>query len=476
MKKLKLIPLLAAMAALCALSCNKPDSPATDPEYVKIPDAKFKAFLLEKFDVDKDGNISSDEAKKVTSINCSSLGITDLTGIRCFTELVSLNCSKNAITNLTLAGTKTKADLAEGDCSKLKELNCSSNKITAIIVNNCPVLETVNAGSNELKTVDVSNNPALSNLDVSGNNITEINVSSNPALTELNISGNEIKEINITNNPALTGLNVSGNKITEINVTGNPVLTELNVSGNDIQAIDVSENPALSKLDCSGNDNLTEVVATQEQQSAMEIKKDESKTIEVVTSIDVTGVTLDVNSAELIEGTSIELTATIAPKNATNKAVDWKSSDDSIATVDKGGKVSGLKPGTVTITVTTQKGGKTAECSVKVLEKGKTIAVIGVTMNKTSLELTEGEEAAMKATVAPANASNKNVSWTSSDAAIASVDSTGKVSALKPGTATITVTTEDGQKSASCTVTVNKFIDSREGSLTDPVDNGTWEW
>ena len=81
--------------------------------------------------------------------------------------------------------------------------------------------------------------------------------------------------------------------------------------------------------------------------------------------------------------------------------------------------------------------------------------VTGVTLDKTELKLDEGDSATLTAIVSPEDASNKNVAWTSSDEKVVTVDETGKVTAVKAGTATITVTTEDGEKTATCAVTVN---------------------
>jgi len=170
----------------------------------------------------------------------------------------------------------------------------------------------------------------------------------------------------------------------------------------------------------------------------------------------VTGVTLDKTSVELTEGDVTVLTATVNPSNASNRNVYWTSSDQSVATVDNTGKVSALKAGSATITVTTEDGGKTATCSVTVKEK--LYPVTGVTLDKTSVELTEGDVTVLTATVNPSNASNKNVYWTSSDQTVATVDNTGKVTSVKAGSATITVTTEDGGKTATCMVTVKEKI------------------
>ena len=170
------------------------------------------------------------------------------------------------------------------------------------------------------------------------------------------------------------------------------------------------------------------------------------------TTVSVTGVSLNKTSLSLVEGGSESLTATISPDNATNKAVSWKSSDTGVATVDGSGKVTAVKAGSATITVTTTDGGKTATCSVTVTSK--TVSVTGVKLDNGKLELKAGETAQLTATVEPSDASDKSLEWTSSDAKVATVDASGKVTAVGVGSATITVKTKDGGKTATCAVTV----------------------
>ena len=168
----------------------------------------------------------------------------------------------------------------------------------------------------------------------------------------------------------------------------------------------------------------------------------------------VAGVSLDKTSLELTEGDEATLTAIVTPDNASNKNVTWTSSNPEVATVENG-KVTAIKVGTTTITVKTEDGGKTATCEVTVREM--VYPVESVSLDKTSLELTEGDEATLTATIAPDNASNKNVTWTSSNPEVAKVEN-GKITAVKAGTATITVKTEDGGKTATCEVTVKEMV------------------
>ena len=182
------------------------------------------------------------------------------------------------------------------------------------------------------------------------------------------------------------------------------------------------------------------------EQQKPEPSKPEDKTVSV------TGVTVSGSTHEVYEGESIKLTAKVSPDNATNKKVSWSSSDPTIATVDSNGTVRGLKAGKVTITAKTEDGGKTATYEVTV--KAKEVKVTGVTISGSTHEIKVGGTLKLTAKVSPDNATNKKVSWKSSDPTIATVDSNGTVKGLKEGKVTITVTTEDGGKTATYEVTV----------------------
>ena len=169
-------------------------------------------------------------------------------------------------------------------------------------------------------------------------------------------------------------------------------------------------------------------------------------------AVSVTGVTLNKTTLTLAIGGSETLTATVAPADATNQNVTWKSDKPEIATINANGKVTGVAAGEATITVTTEEGGKTATCKVTV--KAATVAVADVKLNKTELTLEVDWSETLTVTVAPADATNQNVMWKSDKPEIVSVDDNGKVTGVAIGEATITVTTEDGGKTATCKVAV----------------------
>ncbi|MCI7658193.1 Ig-like domain-containing protein [Anaerotignum sp.] len=166
----------------------------------------------------------------------------------------------------------------------------------------------------------------------------------------------------------------------------------------------------------------------------------------------VEGVGLNQSTLTLSEGEGAQLTAHFNPENATNQNVTWRSENTEIAKVNEKGEVVGQKEGTTNIIVTTEDGGKTATCAVTVKKAVHKVESVG--LNNSTLSLSAGESGQLTAHFNPENATNKNVAWNSNKPEVAMVDNNGKVMAQAPGTATITVTTEDGNKTATCTVTV----------------------
>ncbi len=178
------------------------------------------------------------------------------------------------------------------------------------------------------------------------------------------------------------------------------------------------------------------------------------------------GVALDKTEATVTEGETLTLTATIDPETTTDKTLTWSSSDEEIATVDENGVVTALKPGKATITVSTSNG-KTAGCEVTV--EAKVIVAEGVALDKTEATLTEGETLKLTATIDPETTTDKTLTWSSSDEEVATVDEDGVVTALKPGKATISVSTSNG-KTASCEVTVEAKVIVAEGVALDKTE------
>lgn len=178
-----------------------------------------------------------------------------------------------------------------------------------------------------------------------------------------------------------------------------------------------------------------------------------SQTCLVTVKVKTTDVKLNYSKITVYTTTSKTLSATVLPENATNKNVTWESEDPGIATVDKNGVVKGKKVGTTYIVCTTSNSGKIATCKVTV-KKG--VLSKSIKLNKTKLTLDDGKSYTLKATFNPTNTTTKTCTWTSSNKKVVTVTSKGVITAVGPGTATITCKTKDTGKIAKCTVTVKK--------------------
>jgi uncharacterized protein YjdB len=187
----------------------------------------------------------------------------------------------------------------------------------------------------------------------------------------------------------------------------------------------------------------------------------------------VESISLNKESLTLSVGGSETLIATLLPANATNKKVEWDSSDESKVTVDSNGKVTAVAITTEKVTITATAGAYEATCKVTVIA-GATVPVTGVSVSKPTLTMLIGEDVTLIPLVLPTTASNKDVKWASGNAAVADITPlTGKVLAMTAGTATITVTTEDGKKTGTCEITV-KDIGLKDTTTSKPIGAGKY--
>ena len=280
---------LALLLALLAAAVLAPVAAmASEPQSVEInetnfPDETFRDYVK---DFDKDGNdvLSPQEIAEVTEINVYNKSISDLTGIKYFTELETLMCYSNRLTSLDVSGcTELKGlicynnQLAELDVSEnaaLVELNCLNNDLTSLDVSGCTELKGLICYNNQLAELDVSENAALvelnclnndlTSLDVSGcteletlmcynNQLTSLDVSKNTELGWLNCSENQLRSLDVSKNTALGSLYCSGNRLTSLDVSKNMNLYTLACSDNQLTSLDLSQNTNLKSLYCSAN-------------------------------------------------------------------------------------------------------------------------------------------------------------------------------------------------------------------------------
>lgn len=181
------------------------------------------------------------------------------------------------------------------------------------------------------------------------------------------------------------------------------------------------------------------------------------------TSTPVSNITLDKTNLNLYISQTEKLVTTISPNNATNKNVYWSSNNEDVATVNQKGEVTARGVGTAIIRVVTNDGNKEAFCTVTVYKK--VFNVSEVKLDKTEATLFKGSSIQLNAIISPSNADNQKVTWKSSDESIATVNKYGLVNALNTGEVTITVTTEDGNKQASCTINIENPPFEASGSI-----------
>jgi uncharacterized protein YjdB len=232
-----------------------------------------------------------------------------------------------------------------------------------------------------------------------------------------------------------------------------------------------SENPQVAKVNEHGkvfaiNPGTTKIGLKVKEIDGEYKKASCTITVTANNQVPVSGVTLSPTRLSLKVGETRALSFVISPKDATNRAVHWYSDNSKIASVDSSGKVRAVAAGTTKIWVKTNDGHKKAFCEVTVTTgetkpnpkpepKDPAVPVSGVTLSTDILALAPNQHHILEARMIPENATNKGLTWISSNPAVAKVDQNGKVTALIPGAAQITVTSKEGNHSAVCVVTIS---------------------
>lgn len=223
-----------------------------------------------------------------------------------------------------------------------------------------------------------------------------------------------------------------------------------------------SDNSVVSILDgeCTAvNKGTATVTATTEDGKF-------SATCVVTVTIDVTSIEFPDGDIKLERGNQVNLVVKVLPEDATNKTLIWKTSDASIATVDESGKITAINKGVAKITATNEAGTVIGTCNILVV-----VNITGISLSEKELTITEGKKIINPVTIIPSDASNTDVTWSSSDESVVSVSSIGEITAIKPGKATITVTSSDKVHSADCLITVTS---AQSVSYHPYGDNKNW--
>ena len=274
----------------------------------------------------------------------------------------------------------------------------------------------------------------------------------------------EIESIDIVQEDI--SLRKGGSVLLQIAVTPEDAMVDsLTFTSDDTNIATVSDEGRINAINV-GTTTITVKTSDNQFSDSVTIKVTESGTT-VVNPVSLQLIGLE-NGVSV--GTSSRVAYIISPSNATT-SLTWSSSDPSIATVNNEGVVKGVKAGTCTIMASTS---NNISSSLQITVSSNVVAVSRITINgDTSIKMQTGWTKLLDYTISPSNATNKNVTFTSSNSSVVFVDSNGIIAALGSGTAVVTITTEDGKKTAAVNVTVTGESGSVSGSQTGSGSGGS---
>ncbi|MDR2497025.1 MAG: Ig-like domain-containing protein, partial [Tannerellaceae bacterium] len=435
---------------------------------------------------------SATDNKRLEGLNLSGLNLTgnqlDLTKL---TAMTSLDVSGNELTGLNVTG-----------LTALTTLDCSGNKILDLDLSSCTALASGTlTGTGQslapitLTGISTTKNEAAISLtrqlgglttgithDLSGSKLisTDYTITSTPFSIATGSAGNDLSGTlnltyvrfyavsGITSVPETAGRGVALTLVGAVepdNASFQNIVWSVDNAGTTGATIGGPGNDVLSTT-TDGIVVVKATIANGLSNDPADSPRDYTQTFSITVSAQVAATKVVIDQADPSSGTNpdvviafgdtTQLTAQVLDASdvlATDQTVTWSSSDETVAKVHPiSGKVIAVNSGQTTITVTSVDGGHQASI---LLEVGSPVAVTGVSLNETTATIGADGTLQLTATVAPANASNKNVTWSSSDITVATVVN-GLVTAVSTGTATITATSvADPTKTATCTITVD---------------------
>ena len=357
-------------------------------------------------------------------------------------EVTAVGPGSAIITARSADGNKTATCTVTVNMNYVKTISVSAPynnvAIGSVVEMSCSIypLETTaqiiwSSSDNSIATVDSNGNV---NCLKSGTVTIKVQAGGKTAQSTISIGESKVTSISLTTTVA----KMDSGKTLKINAMLKPSDSAVSVKW-------ISSDPKVATVDENG---LVTAVSSGTATITAEADGKTAQAVITVPAIKVTSVTLSKSSLNLLVGDSYDLQSTVSPNNATNKEVDWKSSDSSVVSVSDG-KVKAIKEGSATITVTTIDGSKTATCTVKVDKASGSIK-----LSATGIALTNGGKGKIDATVT--GIQNPVIQWTSSDPSVVTIDSEGNYSARSIGTVTITASV--GNMKATCSITVEPRI------------------
>lgn len=400
-----------------------------------FPDKNFRNYLLAQ-SYGQDGKLTDEEIKDVTSMAVDNKSIKSMEGIGFFTALT--------------------------------KLNCSHNNLTALDVSMNTALTSLTCGYNKLATLDVSKNTSLTALWCDHNLLASLNVQGNDNLKKLNCVDNKLTTLDVSQCTALEDLTCAQNSLTALDVSKNTLLTKLSIHRNAIKGEAMDALISGMRSNTSGEVYQFLVYNNTENDEGNECTRTQVATVKAKgwtpqyndgttwkeyegsdNVIPVTSITLP-SPMTVAAGQTVTLTPTITPADAVT-TLTWSSDDETIATVNSSGVVTGVKKGQTFINVETDNG-KTAYCKLTVTAGEPTEIVL-----PKNVTVTIGKPLTITATVIPEGAET-TLTWKSDDETIVRVNGsgalTGLLTGLAEGLAIVTVSTSNGLTSNVCKVKV----------------------
>lgn len=444
-----------------------------------FPDANFRTYILDKengVDANGDGILSVLEIRNCKELNIEKYGIQDLTGIEYFTYLKYLNVSKNAL---------TKIDISKN--SKLVDLKCTGNALTALNLKQNTNLETLDCSQNQLTALDVTKNEKLVDLKCTGNALAALTLTENSELEYLDCEGNKLSSLNVSGNKKLLYLICGNNVITTLDLQYNLKLERLSCSLNRLATLDLSRNTALLYLECENNKLTTIGFGNLGKLQFLNCNGNRLKVLDLRKQTKLQYLYCDYNRLSALDLTgNPELAILYCSNNAlpylnlekNTKLQDFRCEGNTYGIKPDSKrrynlskiaglnikKLSGINGGTLSGSqVTMDKNATqityTYDCGNKQSASFTlTVPVSRIRLNQSNLKLQREATYTLKPTITPSMATNRKLKWTSSDSKIATVTSSGRVKGLKAGSVVITCQAMDGSgQKATCRVTVDTY-------------------
>ena len=424
------------------------------------------------------------------TINCRDNLLTSL-DVSGLSKLKSLDCKNNELSQLTLVG-----------CESLLNIYCSENLLEKLDLSSCAKISGVDCDTNKLADMNISGCSQLYSLDCHDNNLSYLDLGNYTKLDDLNCSDNQLGTLIVSGCSALTSLSCVNNQLTSLDVSSCPELFRINCSYNQLKVLDLSQNTKLVIVAFSAGNPGIQVIGWPRSSGTQTTGPDT-----LVSPMTYTGLVpnaiynfyimqvpddgissdnlLYITQMQADENGSLSVPFEYEAKVLSSEAVlvcvqktDISAAEITIEDMEYTGEEQAAEPKVVLNGVTlvededyelagdyvaTEIGSYVVRIqgignytgSVEKEYRIKKVSVTALTLNQTVISLEKGKTFQLNATVTPASATDKAVTWKSSNTKIATVSSTGKVTAKSAGTVTITCTAKDGSgKKATCKITV----------------------